>query len=126
MIDKGMCDKDFIWNSSNCNCECDELFDIWEYLDYENCKCRKKLIDKLVQECSENIDGNEMISNSTLNDYKNICNFCTICILLFVIIFLRIISISSAIIYFYWYLQSDTSITNINPSADWHSNLFNI
>ena len=27
-----------------------------EYLDYENCK--KDLVDKLVEECSENIDGN--------------------------------------------------------------------
>ena len=25
-------------------------------LDYKNCKCRKKLTDKLVEECSENID----------------------------------------------------------------------
>ena len=25
-------------------------------LDYENCKCRKRLIDKVVQECSENIN----------------------------------------------------------------------
>ena len=27
-----------------------------QYLDYENCKCRKKLVDKLVAECRENID----------------------------------------------------------------------
>ena len=32
-----------------------------EYLDYKNLKCRKKLVDKLVEECSENIDRNEMI-----------------------------------------------------------------
>ena len=28
--------------------------DVGEYLDYSNCKCRKKLIDKLVEECTEN------------------------------------------------------------------------
>ena len=67
--------------------QCDELFYIGEYLDYKNCNCRKKLIDKLVQECSENIGGNEMISYSTLNDYKNICNSCAIYILLFLITF---------------------------------------
>ena len=79
------------------------IVNMMNYLILENksCKCRKKLIDKLVQECSENIDGNEKISNSTLNDYKNICNSCTIYNLLFVITFLRIISISSAIIHFY-------------------------
>ena len=30
--------------------------DFGEYLDYENCKCRKRLIDKLTEECSENIE----------------------------------------------------------------------
>ena len=61
LIDKEICDKGFIWNPSNCEGECDESCDVGEDLDYENCKCRKRLIDKLVEECSENIDGNEMI-----------------------------------------------------------------
>ena len=26
LIDKGMCYKGFIWNPSNCNCECDKIF----------------------------------------------------------------------------------------------------
>ena len=64
-----------------------------EYLDYKNCKCRKRLIDKLLEECSENIDGNEMLYNETLdvislnatvlNVYKKVCNSCTIYIILF-------------------------------------------
>ena len=37
-------------------CECDKSCDAGEYLDYENCKCRKRLVDKLVDECSEKID----------------------------------------------------------------------
>ena len=53
MIDKGTCDKGFIWNSSNCECEFDKSFDIDEYLDYENCKCIKKLVDKLVEKYTE-------------------------------------------------------------------------
>ena len=56
-----MCDKGFIWNPSNCECECDKSCDIGEYLDYKNCKCRKKIIDKLVEECSENIYENETL-----------------------------------------------------------------
>ena len=43
LIDKGVCDKGFIWNPSNCKCECDKSRDIGEYLEYENCKCRKKI-----------------------------------------------------------------------------------
>ena len=61
LLDKGLCNKGFIWNPSNCDCECDKSCDVGEYLDYHNCKCIKKIVDKLVEECSENIDGNEMI-----------------------------------------------------------------
>ena len=50
----------FIWNLSNCECECDKSCDVGEYLDCENFKCRKKLVDKLTEECTENID--EVIS----------------------------------------------------------------
>ena len=53
LIDKEMCDKGFIWKPSNCECECDKSC----YLDYKNCKCRKRITDKLVEECSENADG---------------------------------------------------------------------
>ena len=49
------CDKGFVWNPSSCECECDKSFDIGEYLDYKNCKCRKIIFDKLVDECSENV-----------------------------------------------------------------------
>ena len=62
-----MFDKGFIWNPSNCECECDKSCDAGEYLDYKNCKCRKRLTEKLVEECSENIDGNEMFYNETLD-----------------------------------------------------------
>ena len=43
LIDEGVCDKGFIWNSSNCECKCDKVYDVGEYLDYKNCKCRKKI-----------------------------------------------------------------------------------
>ena len=52
LIDKGICDKGFIWNPSNCECECDKSCDVGEYLDYANCKHRKKLVDKLVENCT--------------------------------------------------------------------------
>ena len=42
LTDKGVCDKGFIRNASNCECECDKSCNIGEYLDYKNGKCRKK------------------------------------------------------------------------------------
>ena len=116
LIDKGICDKGFIWNSSNCECECDKSCDLGEYLDYKNCQCRKRLVDKLVEDCNENIDEkelhqNEMIYNSTIDDYEKICtscerSSCRIYIVFFVIFFIIRISIHSAFIYFNWYLKS--------------------
>ena len=45
-----------------------------KYLDYKNWNCRKTLVDKLVEECGENIDEKKLhpmeIYNSSLNDYK--------------------------------------------------------
>ena len=61
LIDKGVCDKGYAWNPSNCECECDKSCDVDEYLDYENYKCRKRLEDKLVEECNENIDEGRSI-----------------------------------------------------------------
>ena len=89
LINKGMCDKGFIWNPSNYECECDKSSDIGEYLDYKNCNCRKRVTDKLVEECSENIDENEMLYNETLDiisssDYKT-SDFCIVFIVLFFI-----------------------------------------
>ena len=57
---------------SNYEWQCYKLCDVREYLDYENCKYRKILFDKLVKDCSENIDENEIIS-ITLNDYGSVC-----------------------------------------------------
>ena len=34
MNDKGICDKGFILNPSNCKYECDKSCDAGEYLDY--------------------------------------------------------------------------------------------
>ena len=118
-----MCDEGFIWNPSNCECECDKSCDVGEYLDYENCKYRKKLIDKLIAECSENFDekelhSNEMTYNRTLNaiplnDYKNICNSCTVYIVLLTIFFIKSLSISSVFIYFHWYFKRGYTETAI-------------
>ena len=61
LIDKGICNKRYICNPSNCKCEWDKSCDFGEYLDYENCKCRKQLVDKLIEECHENIEETSLI-----------------------------------------------------------------
>ena len=98
LIDKGICDKGFIWDPSNCECECDKFRDIGEYLDYENCKCRKKLVDRLVDECAENIDEVKIA-------VKNECSSCMLYMVLFSILFTINVGIGTYFIYFHWYLK---------------------
>ena len=118
LFGKGMCNKGCIWNPSNCDSEYDKSCNVEEYLDYKNCKCRKRIVDKLFEECSEDIDGNEMIYNITfnvtpLNDYKRVCNTRATCIVLSVIFSVINISISSVFIYFYWYLKKTTFVLSL-------------
>ena len=79
----------------------------------------KKLIDKLVGECSENVDGNEMIYNSTLNDYEKIQNYCTAYIVLLAIFFIISISINSVFIYLHQYLKRRYTETIIYQMKKW-------
>ena len=53
----------------------------WRKFRFKICKSRKRLADKLVEKCSENIDEkklhpNKMIYNSTLNDHEKIFSSC--------------------------------------------------
>ena len=73
LIDKGICDKGFIWNPSNCECECDKSCNIGKYLDYSSCKCRKKLINPLVEECRGNINGTSLVKK-TLDESEDRCS----------------------------------------------------
>ena len=89
LIDKGKCDKGFIWNPSNCECECDKSCDVSEYLDYEHCKCRKKLVHKLVDECTETVEEVKLAKITFAeneNSYK--CSSCTVYTVLFWIFFI--------------------------------------
>ena len=94
LFDKGVCDKGYGWNPSNCECECDKYCDTGEYLDYSNCKCRKKLYVKLIDKCTENTDV-VMINDEN----KNRCSFSIVYIVLFSIL----LAISIVIIIYFVY-----------------------
>ena len=101
LIDKGVCDKGLIWDLSNCEFECDKSCDIGEYLDYENCKCRKKLVDRLVEECTET--NNEVkLAEITLseNKIKHKRSSCTLYIVLFSIVFTINVEIGTYFVYY--------------------------
>ena len=88
LIDKGIYDKGFIWNPSNCGWECDKTCDIGEYLDYENCKCRKKLVNKLIDECTETFEEVKLAKITLTEDESgNKYSSCTVYIVLIIVFF---------------------------------------
>ena len=103
LIDKGVCEKGFIWNTSNCECECDKVYDIGEYLDYENCKCRKKLVDTLVDECTKTVEEVKLAKIILLeNESGNKYSSCTMYIVLMIIVFTIFTGITTYFVYYNW------------------------
>ena len=66
-----------------------------EYLDYENYTCRKTLVDKLIEECNDNIE-----ETSLINSTKCKSNSCILYIVLFSILFTINIGIATYFIYY--------------------------
>ena len=81
--------------------------DIGEYLNYENCKCRKKLVDKLVDECAETNEEVKLAKitlDKNENSYK--CTSCTVYTVLFWILFATDVGgIGAYFTYFHGYLK---------------------
>ena len=103
LIDKGVCDEGFIWNPSNCECECDKSCNISQYLDSSDCKCKKKLIDPLIEKCTEN-DNETKIVNITVeneNNYEN--SSCKVYIILMTVVFTIFTRIIIYFVYYNWF-----------------------
>ena len=102
LIGKGRCNKGFIWNPSMWEYESDKSCELGEYLDYKILNIEKKIADKLIEEWSENNDGNKMIYNAIL--IEKVCYSCTIFVLLLLLLFILLIickSIGSAFFLFW-------------------------
>ena len=80
----------------------------WEYLDYENCKCRKRLADKLIEECNENIEERSLVK---INSTKCKHNSCMLYVVLFLIFFTINIGIGS---YFVFYKYINRNKENVS------------
>ena len=107
LIDKCACDKGFIWYPSNCECECDKSYVVGKYLDYEKCKCREKLVDKLVGESTKIVEKAKTAENKNENTHK--CNSCTLYIVLFSILFTINVGIGTYFVYSHWYFKKDNT-----------------
>ena len=114
----------FIWNPSNCECECDKNCDFNEYLDYENCKCRKKLIDKLINEGTEIIEEVKLAKitpmelNSAENENENKYSSCRAYIVLMIVLFTICIGITTYFVYYHRFLIKNVSCIKFNTHKE--------
>ena len=83
---KELIDEGFIWNSSNCEYESDKSCNISQYLDYSDCKCKKRLIDPLIEKRIENNDETKIV-NITVKNENSSSNSCKVCIVLMTVVF---------------------------------------
>ena len=116
LIDKRVCDKELIWNPSNCECECDQACDIGEYLDYENCKCRKKLVD----ECTETVKEVKLAKITRAeNKSGNTYSSCTVYIVLMILVFTIFTGITTYFVYYNWSLiKNNVSCIKFNTHKE--------
>ena len=113
LIDKGVSNKGSFRNPSNCECGCDKLCDVDEYLDYKNCKCKKKLVYRLIEECFETVEEVKLAKITlTENENKHKCSTCTLYIALFLIVFTINVRIGCYFLYSRWYLKKDATRVN--------------
>ena len=101
LINNLVCEKGYIWNPSTCECECDKLCDVGQYLDYRNCVCRKSIVDRLVEECINIVDGDAVYNETSLVPVNN-CSSSTY-IVLFIVFLLISGVIRGAFVYWYRY-----------------------
>ena len=105
LIDKRVCDKGFIWNPSYCECESDKACHVGEYFDYQNCECRKKLVDKLVDKCTETIEEVKLAKITLAKNESNYkCSPCTVYIVLMIVISTIFTGITTYFVYYNWSL----------------------
>ena len=109
LVSKLDCDKGYMCNPSTCACECDKYCEVGQYLDYNNCECRKKLIDDLIEQYTNTVDieiknGTDIFTSSTVT--KNIVtpvnndNGTNIYLFLFVAVLIVAVLVAAGFIYY--------------------------
>ena len=119
LINKRVCDKGYIWNPSHCACECDKSCGIGQYLDYKSCVCRNSLVHKLVEECTNVIDGDTIYNETLTVTSSNDCSSCTLYIVLLTGFLSINVIISSTFVYFHWYKNKQLDLKKDVPGVSY-------
>ena len=74
-------------------------------MDYENCKCRKKKVDKLIDECTETTEKLTLAKITFAeNENENKYSSCTIYIVLMIVVCTILTGITIYFVYYNWSL----------------------
>ena len=93
-----------------------------EYLDYKNCKRKKRLVDKVVGKCNKTIDKvklTKITHTKNENSYKH--NFCTVYIILISIFFITNVGTGANFIY---YKYANRNKRNVSKYYDYFYSIF--
>ena len=98
----------------NVNC------DFSEYLDYQNCKCRKKLVDRLIDECTETIEEVKLAEIIIFeNENENKYGSYKVYVVLMIVVFKIFIGITFYFAYYNWSsIKSNVSCIKFNTHKE--------
>ena len=88
-------------------------------MDYENCKCRKKIVDKFVDECTETIEEVKL-ANVTLTENENHkYSSCKVYIVFMIVVFTISTGITIYFVYCNWSLiKNNVSCIKFSTSKE--------
>ena len=93
--------------------------DIGQYLDYSDCKCMKKLIDSLIEECTENNDETKLVNRTLVENENNYCNSCKVHFVLMTVVFKIFTGVIICFVYYNWSLiKNNISCTKFNTHKE--------
>ena len=92
-----------------------------EYSHYENCKCRKKLVDQIIDECTETIEEVKL-AKMTLTENENSyckCSSCKVYIVFMIVVFTIFTGIKIYFFYYNWSLiKNNVSCIKFNTRKE--------
>ena len=86
---------------------------ISQYLDYSDCKCKRKLIDPLIEKFIENDDQTKIVNITVENENSS----CKVYIVLMAVVFTIFTGITIYFVYYIWSLIKNNKVSCIKSNT---------
>ena len=142
-LNENICNNKQRWNKDKCRCKCKELIDkMYAIKDLfgtqvivsvnainhlilvniqiiQIANVRKKLIDPLIEECTENNDETKLVNITLAENENSYCNSCKVYIVLMTVVFTIFTGITIYFVYYNWSLiKNNISCTKFNTHKE--------